>query len=309
MRLGYKIIAGADIASHDIKEEIIRLLIDKGYDVTNANTSGPEHGDFTDAAEVVAKGIQSGEYHKGIMLCGSGIGAAMAVNKFNGVRGALCYDLERAVLAAADNNTNVLCTGGWLMPSAEYAVKMIEAWLLVKYTGRDTEGMERVSAIERDIQKNTGIQNKESIVIGCDVSGYPLKKLVTEELLKEGYAIKDVGCNNTKKGYYIDAAEPVCRAVQSGEYGKGILICGTGQGMNITANKFSGIRSAICYDLFTAKMSRADSDANVLCTGAWCVEPRKGIEIVKMWLTSDYYNPNNAYGIQRMKEFDKNMRE
>lgn len=148
MRLGCKIIIGADIASHDIKEEIHDLLIKKGYDVTNADTSGPEHGDFTDAAEVIAKGIKNGEYQKGIMLCGSGIGAAMAINKFSGIRGALAYDLERAVLAAADNNTNVLCTGGWLMPNADYAVKMIEAWLLVKYTGRDEKGMKRAAVIE-----------------------------------------------------------------------------------------------------------------------------------------------------------------
>lgn len=150
MRLGYKIIIGADIASHDIKEEIIALLQKKGYDVTNADTSGPEHGDFTDAAEVVATGIQSGGYQKGVVLCGSGIGAAMAANKFKGVRAGLAYDLERAVLMAADNNTNVICTGGWLMPSAEYAVKMIEAWLLVKYTGRDAEGMKRAEIIERE---------------------------------------------------------------------------------------------------------------------------------------------------------------
>ncbi|MFV0527446.1 MAG: RpiB/LacA/LacB family sugar-phosphate isomerase [Lachnospiraceae bacterium] len=150
MRLGYKIIAGADIASHDMKEEIIRLLREKGYEVTNADTSGPEHGDFTDAAEVVAKGIQEGKYQKGILLCGSGIGAAMAANKFTGVRAGLAYDLERAVLMAADNNTNVICTGGWLMPDAAYAVKMIEAWLLVKYTGRDTDGMKRAEIIEKD---------------------------------------------------------------------------------------------------------------------------------------------------------------
>ncbi len=150
MRLGYKIIVGADIASHDIKEEIITLLKEKGYDVANAGTSGPEHGDFTDAAEVVAKGIQSGEYQKGILLCGSGIGAAMAANKFKGVRAGLAYDLERAVLMAADNNTNVFCTGGWLVPNAAYAVKMMEAWLLVKYTGRDVEGMKRAEIIERE---------------------------------------------------------------------------------------------------------------------------------------------------------------
>ena len=68
MRLGYKIIVGADIASHDIKEEIITLLTAKGYNVTNADTSGPEHGDFSDAAEVVAKGVQSGKYQKGSVV-------------------------------------------------------------------------------------------------------------------------------------------------------------------------------------------------------------------------------------------------
>lgn len=151
--------------------------------------------------------------------------------------------------------------------------------------------------------------NKLKVIIGCDTSGFPLKKLVVEELQKEGYDLKDVGCYNTDEGYYLDAAEPVCKAVQSGEYDRGILICGTGQGMNISANKFTGIRSAICYDLFTAKMSRADSDANVLCTGAWCVEPEKGVQLVKVWLTSDYYEPNNAYGINRMKEFEKAMKE
>lgn len=151
--------------------------------------------------------------------------------------------------------------------------------------------------------------NKLKVIIGCDTSGFPLKKLVAEELQKEGYELKDVGCYNTDEGYYLDAAEPVCKAVQSGEYDRGILICGTGQGMNISANKFTGIRSAICYDLFTAKMSRADSDANVLCTGAWCVEPEKGVQIVKVWLTSDYYEPNNVYGINRMKEFEKAMKE
>lgn len=149
---------------------------------------------------------------------------------------------------------------------------------------------------------------KERIIIGCDTSGFPLKKAVVEALTADGYEVKDVGCYNEDEGYYLDAAEPVCKAVQSGEYDKGILVCGTGQGMNISANKFTGIRSALCYDLFTAKMSRADSDANVLCTGAWVVEPEKGVKMVRVWLSSDYYDPNNAYGINRMKEFEKAMK-
>lgn len=150
MRLGYKIIMGADIAAHNMKEEVIGILREKGYDVEDTGTSGPEQGDFSDAAEIVARGIQEGKYQRGILMCGSGIGMAMAANKFVGVRAALTWDLERAVLAAADNNTNVLCTGGWLMPSAAYTAKMIEAWLLVQYTGRDAEGMERAAVIEKE---------------------------------------------------------------------------------------------------------------------------------------------------------------
>lgn len=149
---------------------------------------------------------------------------------------------------------------------------------------------------------------KVKIIIGCDTSGFALKQKIVEALAEEGYEIKDVGCYSADEGFYIDAAEAVCKAVQADDDKKGILICGTGQGMNISANKFTGIRSALCYDLFTAKMSRADSDANVLCTGGWCIDPKQGVEMAKVWLASDYYDPNNEYGIRRMKEFENEMR-
>lgn len=153
------------------------------------------------------------------------------------------------------------------------------------------------------------MMGKEKIIIGCDTSGFPLKEAVLKALKEDGYEVKDVGCYSTDEGYYLDAVEPLCKAVQSGEYGKGILICGTGQGMNISANKFRGIRSTICYNLFTAKMSRADSDANVLCMGAWCIKEDEGADIAKVWLSSDYYDPNNQYGINRMKEFEDAMKQ
>jgi len=148
LRLGIKVIMGCDIAAHDMKEEVIAILRKKGYDVTDVGTSGPDHGDFSDAAELVANGIQSGEYQRGVLICGTGIGMCIAANKFHGVRAALAYDVFPAALASADNNTNVLCTGAWVMESAEKCAKMIETWLLVQYTGRDVEGMERASVIE-----------------------------------------------------------------------------------------------------------------------------------------------------------------
>lgn len=148
-RLGYRVILGCDIAAHDMKEEVLRILLQKGYDVTDVGTSGPEKGNFSDAAEIVAKGIQSGEYQKGVLICGTGIGMCIAANKFKGIRAGLAYDIFPAVLASADNNTNVLCTGAWIMPSAEQCAKMIETWLLVQYTGRDVEGMARAAQIEQ----------------------------------------------------------------------------------------------------------------------------------------------------------------
>lgn len=148
MRLGYKIMIGSDIAAHDMKNEVYAILQAKGYDIVDANNSGPEHGDFSDAAEKVCTAIQSGEYQKGILMCGTGTGICMAANKFKGIRAGLAYDIFPAALASADNNTNVLCTGAWPMPSAAFCAKMIETWLLVKYTGRDVEGMRRAGEIE-----------------------------------------------------------------------------------------------------------------------------------------------------------------
>jgi len=150
MRRDQKIIMGCDIAAHDMKEEVIAILREKGYNITDAGNSGPDKGDFSDAAEIVAKGIQSGEYEKGILICGTGIGICMAANKFKGIRACTAYEICPAVLAAADNNTNVLCTGAWVQPSADLCAKMVAAWLLVEYTGRDVEGMARTAKIEAE---------------------------------------------------------------------------------------------------------------------------------------------------------------
>lgn len=146
------------------------------------------------------------------------------------------------------------------------------------------------------------------IIIGSDGSGFPLKEKLVEALQADSYEVKDVGGSSAHEGYYLDAAEPVCAAVQNGEYDRGILVCGTGQGMNISANKYTGIRSALCYNAFTAKMSRADNDANVLCTGAWIVGPDEGINVAKAFLSSDYYD-TNRYGLGRIAEFEQTRKK
>lgn len=148
MRRGIKIIMGSDIAAYDFMQEVLEILRKKGYEVEDAGTSGPDSGDFSDAAREVCTRIQNNEFKRGILMCGTGIGICIAANKFKGIRAGLAYDVFPAGLASADNGTNVLCTGAWMQESAEHCARMIETWLLVQYTGRDTEGMERAAFIE-----------------------------------------------------------------------------------------------------------------------------------------------------------------
>ena len=105
------------------------------------------------------------------------------------------------------------------------------------------------------------------IAIGCDHGGFNIKPVVTAYLEKNGIEYKDFGTYDSKSVDYVDYAVPVCKAVLSGEYDFGILICGTGIGMSITANKFKGIRCAHCEDTFAARMTRLHNDANVLAIG------------------------------------------
>ena len=106
------------------------------------------------------------------------------------------------------------------------------------------------------------------IAIGSDHGGFSLKKELTAYLEKKGIEYKDFGTHSDASCDYPDVAIPVAEAVAAGEYRFGILICGTGIGMSIAANKVKGIRAALCHDVYSAKMTRLHNDANVLCCGA-----------------------------------------
>ena len=105
------------------------------------------------------------------------------------------------------------------------------------------------------------------IAIGSDHGGFALKNQVIEHLKENGVEFKDIGCYSEESVDYPDIAEAVCKSILSGESEKGILICGTGIGISISANKFKGIRAACCSDVFSAKFTRLHNDANVLCMG------------------------------------------
>ncbi len=126
------------------------------------------------------------------------------------------------------------------------------------------------------------------IGIASDHGGYALKKDLIAHLQKKGYEIKDYGCDSEESCDYPDYAKKVTDAVLSGECEKGILLCGTGVGMSITANKVEGIRAALCGDTFSAEATRLHNDSNVLCLGARVTGPELAFKIAEIFLETDF---------------------
>ena len=126
------------------------------------------------------------------------------------------------------------------------------------------------------------------VAIGCDHGGIDLKRQVVRQLEHEQIPVLDLGCDSHDSVDYPVFARAVCTAVLNGEVDFGILICGTGIGMSMAANRCQGIRAALCHELFTARMSREHNNANVLCLGARVVGPGLALEIVKTWLHTEF---------------------
>lgn len=126
------------------------------------------------------------------------------------------------------------------------------------------------------------------IAIGCDHGGYQLKQEIMAWLDKKGMAYKDFGTDSGDAVDYPDYAKPVCQAVLDGEADKGILICGTGIGISMTANKIKGIRAALVHDVFSAEATRLHNDANVLCMGGRVVAGGLAIKITDTFLTTEF---------------------
>ncbi len=126
------------------------------------------------------------------------------------------------------------------------------------------------------------------IALGCDHGGYELKQEVIKYLEKNGYGYKDYGCYSLDSVDYPAYGKAVGQAVASGECEKGILICGTGIGISISANKIKGVRAALCSDCFSAQATREHNDANVLAMGARVLGPGLALKIVETFLTTPF---------------------
>jgi ribose 5-phosphate isomerase B len=142
------------------------------------------------------------------------------------------------------------------------------------------------------------------LAIGSDHGGFALKALIITYLGELGYEAEDFGCYSLDSADYPAVAFPVAEAVARGDFEKGILICGTGIGMSIAANKVKGIRCALCADSLSARLTREHNDSNVLAMGARIIGPEMAKEIVKVWLRTDYIGKHHSKRIQMISDFE-----
>lgn len=126
------------------------------------------------------------------------------------------------------------------------------------------------------------------IAIGSDHGGYALKQEILKHLEEKGIDYIDCGCFSADSVDYPDIAEAVCANITDGSCEKGILLCGTGIGISMAANKIRGIRAALCHSEFDAKMCREHNDANVMCLGGRTMGPNIALEMVDLYLNTDF---------------------
>ena len=126
------------------------------------------------------------------------------------------------------------------------------------------------------------------LVVGGDHAGFPLKGPVVETLRSWGHEVTDVGTDSTDPVDFPDIAELVCEAVRKGDAERGIMVCGTGVGAAIAANKFRGIRAALCHDVYSAHQSVEHDDVNVLCIGAQIVGDKLAFDLLRAYLEAEH---------------------
>ena len=142
------------------------------------------------------------------------------------------------------------------------------------------------------------------IAIACDHGAYTLKEIAKKHLAEQGYEVKDFGTNSLDSCDYPDFAGPAALAVASGECDKGIVLCTTGIGVSITANKVRGIRCALLHDLLSAKMTRQHNDTNMMAIGAAITGEKLALEIMDTWLTTEFEGGRHQRRVEKIMSYE-----
>lgn len=144
------------------------------------------------------------------------------------------------------------------------------------------------------------------IAIACDHGAYEYKEMIKKMLLEQGHEVKDFGTDSTASMDYPDTALPCAQAVASGEYERGIVMCGTGIGVSMTANKVKGIRCALCSDPLSARLTREHNDSNMLAFGQRIIGSEIAKEIVNVWLQTPFSNGERHINrIKKLMDIEK----
>ncbi len=141
-----------------------------------------------------------------------------------------------------------------------------------------------------------------NLVIASDHAGYSLKENIKKHLVEQGHNVIDCGTNSEESCDYPDFAKALCKEINDGNAELGILVCGTGIGMSMAANKVKGIRAALCSDYFSAKFTRAHNDANVMCLGARVMGEGLALELIEVFLNTPFEGGKHLRRINMFEE-------
>ena len=144
------------------------------------------------------------------------------------------------------------------------------------------------------------------LAMGCDEAAFELKEIIRQYVEEKGIEVEDFGVYNSKtKVLYPDIAVAVSQSVADGENDRAILICGTGIGMSISANKVPGIRAAVCHDMYSTERSRKSNDCQVMCLGARVIGPELAKNMVDVWLESEFQGGKSQPKVEKIKEYEQ----
>lgn len=146
------------------------------------------------------------------------------------------------------------------------------------------------------------------IVIGCDEAAFDLKEEIKKYLEKKGQEVKDVGVYDKSSSLYADTAEKLCKEITNGNCERGILLCGTGIGMAITANKVPGIRAAVAHDIFSLERMIKSNNCQVLCMGARIIAPQSAELLLDRWLEIEFKDGPSTPKVEKIMEIENEYR-
>ena len=218
----------------------------------------------------------------------TGDGAAMTAQVLAGILPAECV----ICLPERDSRVSAYHVAQCALRAYRAGVRTTDAELTPVYlrmSQAERTRAEKLAQNAPESERNEGASMKtEKIIIGCDHGGLNLKNAVIAHLQAAGVSVEDVGTYTADSCNYPEYADRVCRRIQDGTYTLGILICGTGIGMSMAANKHAGIRAAACENTFSARMTRMHNNANVLCMGERVIGPGLACDMVDLFISTDF---------------------